>query len=148
MYEIYVDGTYNRDQEKAGYGFIVFKDNDLIHVQKGRVRDYLESWQIAAELIGAIKVFEWCHGNGVKKFKLYYDYQGIEDFATGGKVARAEVSKHYEQTYAMYRSYGIHPLFDKVDRKHNLAHQIASDGIFEDEDVVLPVPDKNLETED
>ena len=135
--EVYVDGTYSRKLKKARYGFIAYQDDEIVHVQKGEVKRFLNSWQITAELTGALRVFEWCLQQGILDFRLLFDYVGIEALVTGEYKPKSPVSHYYVRTYQSFHNQGIRPTFVKIDRKYNQAHSVANDNIFFGEGVII-----------
>ncbi|MDN6386052.1 MAG: ribonuclease, partial [Alkalibacterium sp.] len=65
---------------------------------------YAESFQIAGECFGALNAIRWAIKNGYKELSIYYDYLGIEMWATGQWRANKIVSKDYVKYFRSYAS--------------------------------------------
>ena len=50
---------------------------------------------VTYEIIGAMKAMQFCLDNNIKALDLYYDYAGIEAWATGNWKANKELTKKY-----------------------------------------------------
>ena len=93
--KIYTDGSY-RDG-KAAWGFIVKDDNGkLLHCQTGAVKAN-KSANIEGELIAVMKAVEWALSKKHKVVHIYYDYSGIEKFATGEWIPKQPITQFYWQ---------------------------------------------------
>ena len=69
-------------------------DKELIRLS-GRVNKYTESRQIGGELKGTMAVIRWCEENNVSEIDIYYDYKGIEMWATGRWKTEKPISQEY-----------------------------------------------------
>ena len=92
----YVDGSYNCNSNIYGYGAVIFYE--------GKVYEYLDSdnnhklrkmRNIAGELMGATFIINWCLNRKISELDLYYDYLGIEKWATGEWKANKGGTKSY-----------------------------------------------------
>ena len=92
----YVDGSYNCNSNIYGYGAIIFYE--------GKVYEYLGSdsnhklrkmRNIAGELMGATFIINWCLNRKISELDLYYDYLGIEKWATGEWKVNKDGTKSY-----------------------------------------------------
>ena len=94
-YQAYVDGSYNKDKETVGYGAIILKgDKELVRLS-GRVDKYTESRQVGGELKATMAVVDWCQKNSIPEIDIYYDYKGIEMWATGRWKTEKAISWEY-----------------------------------------------------
>ena len=96
----FVDGSYDKSQKKYAYG--------LIALGLGKeYRDCCEDFEptmllmnnVAGEILGAETAMEYCISNNVKKLKLYYDYEGIEKWATGAWQCKKTGTQAYKAFY-------------------------------------------------
>ena len=80
----FVDGSYDKESNRYSYG--------LVALGLGTVyTDYCDDFEpgmidmnnVAGEILGAETAITYCLENNVKKLKLFYDYEGIEKWATG-----------------------------------------------------------------
>jgi len=94
-HQAYVDGSYHKQKKTVGYGAVILKgDKELIRLS-GRVNKYTESRQIGGELKGTMAVIRWCEENNVSEIDIYYDYKGIEMWATGRWKTEKPISQEY-----------------------------------------------------
>lgn len=96
----FVDGSYDSKKEIAGYGVIAFtKDNGKECFYRAFPKNYNENLikehNVFAEIQGAKDAISYAIGAQKKTIKLYYDYQGIEEWSTGGWSAKSDIAKGY-----------------------------------------------------
>jgi ribonuclease HI len=111
-YEIYVDGSFSGGA--TGYGAVILKDGKLIEELFGGVdaSEVEGTYQIAGELAAVKHCLTWCQKYSVTEASIYYDYLGIEKWATQRWRARQPVT----QTYAEFvRECPIKIHWHKVD---------------------------------
>lgn len=98
---IYVDGSYNPQTAHWGGGAAILNDEETEVLHTIQVTDFDDngSRQINGELASSIMSLEYVlnHSDRFedKKIVIYYDYLGIEKWATGEWSARKDVSKDY-----------------------------------------------------
>ena len=82
-YEIYVDGSFARGT--TGYGAVILKDGRVVEELFGGVdsAEVAGTHQIAGELAAVKEALKWCLHHSVDEVSIYYDYLGIEKWATG-----------------------------------------------------------------
>ncbi len=96
-YEIYVDGSFARGA--TGYGAVILKDGKVVEELSGGV-DAAEvngTYQIAGELEAVKQALTWCKKHSVNEVSVYYDYLGIEKWATRKWRAKQPVTQAYAQ---------------------------------------------------
>ena len=94
-YQIYVDGSYIDDA--IGYGVVVLKDGKSVTELYGPVTDdALQSMrQVSGELQAVYESLAWCQANSVREISIFYDYAGIEKWATGEWNANKPATRAY-----------------------------------------------------
>ncbi|MDN6194113.1 MAG: ribonuclease H1 domain-containing protein [Alkalibacterium gilvum] len=102
----YVDGSFDKRTKIYSYGAVLLKNNTVIKELSNSANDpkYAESFQIAGECFGALNAIRWAIKNGYKELSIYYDYLGIEMWATGQWRANKIVSKDYVKYFRSYAS--------------------------------------------
>lgn len=95
VYQAFVDGSYNKQKKTVGYGAVILKRDKEIKRTYGKVNTYVESRQIGGELKATMMVIKWCQENEVDAIDIYYDYKGIEMWATGKWKAEKPISQAY-----------------------------------------------------
>jgi len=131
--DIYVDGSFIHG--KVGYGLIILQNNKVLGEFFGSVdnEEYISTRQVAGELFAVGKALQWCKINKIKQITIYYDYLGIECWATGTWKAKLPLTQRYAQ---FVRTSGIRIRWHKVaahtgnfwnERADELAKQGAMD---------------------
>lgn len=78
----FTDGSYSDQTKKYGYGALILYDDKEEEICGSSNNDkYIDSRNVAGEVIAVIKVLEWCVGEGKNKVKIYHDYEGIRNWA-------------------------------------------------------------------
>ena len=92
----YVDGSYDARTNKFAYGVVIFHDGREIYLNNSYHNKELSTMRnVAGELMGAETAMRWCLEQGVSHLQLYYDYEGIEKWATGRWEANKPGTKAY-----------------------------------------------------
>ena len=81
----YVDGSFNNKNKVYGYGGFLVNENGDEYILQGSGNDpSLASMRnVAGEIMGSIAAIEKAIELGIMELTLYYDYAGIEKWATG-----------------------------------------------------------------
>ena len=80
----YVDGSFDAAQKAYSYGCILLYQEQRTELSKAFYNtEDVSMRNVAGELEGAMAAMEYCEKNHISKLHLYYDYQGIESWATG-----------------------------------------------------------------
>ena len=95
----YIDGSYDDKQKRFSYAAVLFVNGEKITRSAAENNpDVVEMRNVAGELKAAMVAMQFTKRQGKKKLKLYYDYTGIEMWATGKWKAKLQ----YTQAYANY----------------------------------------------
>ena len=96
-YHIYVDGSYFKGV--TGYGLTILKDGKVVKELYGSIseEEACGTHQVAGELFATGKAMKWCEENNIDEAHLYYDYEGIEKWATGRWQAKQELTQRYKK---------------------------------------------------
>ncbi|MCG1009211.1 type II toxin-antitoxin system RnlA family toxin [Salinicoccus sp. ID82-1] len=93
---IFVDGSFSSNEKRYGYGsIIIIKDHEESLYKSGAEEDLLPSQNVAGEILGVIDSIEYCIDNNITNVSLYYDYEGIEKWATEKWRAKSDIAKRY-----------------------------------------------------
>lgn len=80
----YVDGSFDAGQKAYSYGCILlWKGEKLTDKKAFYGGEDAEMRNVAGELEGAMAAMRFCEEHKIPVLHLYYDYQGIESWATG-----------------------------------------------------------------
>jgi ribonuclease HI len=94
VYVAFVDGSFLAGS--AGYGAVILYNGNEQYRLSGAVMDS-STRQVAGEITAVIKVLNWCVEQDVSEIHIFYDYEGIEKWATGDWKAKSPVSQEYVQ---------------------------------------------------
>lgn len=119
----YIDGSYEDNIKYYSYAAIIFYQNKRYEFCKRENNpEILSMRNVAGELRAAIKTMQCALKVGVKELHVYYDYAGIEKWATGEWKAKNNFTKAYAQ-FTVKVSQSVKVRFFKVEahtgNKHN-----------------------------
>ena len=97
---VYVDGSFEPSVNKYAYGCVIIDGGEVAEKLSGTGNDpnVAKIRNVAGEMLGAMNAVKWAKAQGYEKITIYYDYSGIEMWATGGWKAKNK----YTQGYAEY----------------------------------------------
>lgn len=100
MPHAYVDGSYNKKNKRYGYGAILeyYKGDKLITEEMSGYGDDKEiaiMRNIPGELMGVKEVLKRALELELPEITIYYDYSGIEMWATGKWKRNKDLTKKY-----------------------------------------------------
>lgn len=97
----YIDGSYSKEQttEYYGSGAILIHSNKQQEHYSIRGKEGIELTNVAGELKAAQFCFDKAIEYGYKKLIMYYDYVGIENWATNKWSAKNIHTKNYKNYY-------------------------------------------------
>lgn len=79
----YIDGSFDKHLGVVGSGGVIFYQGQKEEFSFGtKDPQYTEFWNVAGELLAAMHVINYALKKGAKACALYYDYMGIEMWAT------------------------------------------------------------------
>ncbi len=132
--EAYVDGSALGD--RVGYGIVVLQGGEVIKELHGPVPSKFVDGtrQVAGELFAVGRLMQWLQKHGFDHVKIYFDYQGIESWATGQWRAKQDLTQRYAK---FMRNCPVRVQFIKVkahsgnkwnERADHLAKKGAAEG--------------------
>ncbi len=133
----YVDGSYNVAKGIYGYGCVLLLPEDEEAYEKisgsGNDTEVAKLRNVAGEMLGAMNAVKYAGQKGYKKLTIYYDYMGIEMWATGGWKCKNEYTMGYRD-YMKKMSSLVDVSFEKVaahtgDRFNELADKLAKEAV-------------------
>ena len=112
----YIDGSYNMTTKKYGYGgyFMDMSGKRNVLQGVGDKTEYAEMRNISGEILGALAAVKFAMTHNIKKFTLYYDYAGIENWATGTWKTYNPITTQYAALMQKAIASGIEIVFHKV----------------------------------
>ncbi len=80
----FVDGSYNIATGVYGYGgFLIAQGEKHVLQGSGHEEEMASMRNVAGEILGSMAAVEKAMELGLKELEIYYDYMGIEKWATG-----------------------------------------------------------------
>ena len=93
----YVDGSYRLEDGSFSYGAVVISEDGLREFSEAFMdHEHASLRNVAGELFGAMKVMDLALEGKITTLHLYYDYQGIESWATGEWKTNRELTRAYK----------------------------------------------------
>lgn len=94
----FVDGSYNSATKVYGYGGFLFHNGEKHILQGSGADEEMASMRnVAGEILGSMAAIEKALELGLTELVIYYDYAGIEQWATGGwKRNKAGTIRYYD----------------------------------------------------
>lgn len=81
----FVDGSFNSATGVYGYGGFLMENGQKHILQGAGDEEEMASMRnVAGEILGSMAAVKTAIGLGIKELTIYYDYMGIEMWATGG----------------------------------------------------------------
>lgn len=80
----YVDGSFNAKTKEYGYGCVIIENQKVIKQLsgKGNNEEYALMRNVAGEILGSLHAIKFALEKGESFICIYYDYEGIEKWAT------------------------------------------------------------------
>ena len=97
---IWVDGSCFPQGDgslRIGWGLLVKQDGEEVYRAKGNdiPPEAHRHRNVAGEIFAILKALEWCQAQGITEVSLYFDYQGLESWATGVWQAKLPFTQSY-----------------------------------------------------
>jgi ribonuclease HI len=92
----YVHGNFNNSTKYYGYGGFIMHNNQKYIIQgKGNELYLVEMTNVAGEIIGCQEVAKKAIQLGIRDIDIFYDYDGVKEWATGRWKRNKEGTKQY-----------------------------------------------------
>lgn len=99
----FVDGSHSLDtdgKEKYSFGVVLLTNELESSLYKAFVdNNYMDSRHIAGEIEGVKQAVLWAIENNKQRIKIFYDYEGIEKWATKKWKAKVKISQEYSKFF-------------------------------------------------
>lgn len=97
----FVDGSYtNEGGGRYSFGAVLLTQEKQYNLYKAFSDSrYADARNVAGEIEGVKQSISWAIRQGKKKIRIYYDYKGIECWATGEWKANIELTREYKRFF-------------------------------------------------
>lgn len=122
----FIDGSYNKETKKIGYGIVYVKKNEIISKDLGLVDKNIQykSKNVLGELKSAEKVIYTAIANNYKHICICYDFEGIKGWALDIWKSNIELTQNYKKLMKKYIPI-LDITFKKVDTHINKYNKMA-----------------------
>ena len=131
----YVDGSYNVATGEYSCGVVfLYEGKEETMAQKGEDEELAQMRNVAGEILGSQLAMELAVKRGIRKIKIYHDYQGIASWCLGEWKTNNEGTKAYKKYYDSVQD-KLQVTFVKVkghsgDHYNDMADELAKSVIF------------------
>ena len=92
----YIDGSYDDYKKAFSYAGIIFNNGEKIEFSNANNdKELVELRNVAGELYASMYVMKYAKQNNIKEIIIYYDYAGIEMWATDKWKANLKLTQQY-----------------------------------------------------
>ena len=131
----YVDGSFNEGTGTYSFGCVFIKpDGEIIReMGNGNNPETAAIRNVAGEMLGSMFAVKWALSKGYKKINIFYDYKGIEAWATKQWKTNNEFTRKYAE-YMQKQMERISVNFNKVaahtgNKYNEEADRLAKDAL-------------------
>ena len=138
---VYVDGSFNEERQTYGGGIVILnfpgQDGALQIKTVGNKVNMLTHRNISGEILAVCTAFKLCMGDAsIDEMDIYYDYAGIEYWATGKWQAKKPISQLYtgivRQVTPRMKLHFHHVKAHSGDTYNTLADKLAREATYMD----------------
>ena len=96
----YIDGSYDKGTNTVGAGGVIFLNGERKTFSFSSTDErYTAFWNVSGELLAAMYVMKYTVEHGIPECSLYYDYMGIEMWATKRWKRNNALTQQYAAFY-------------------------------------------------
>jgi len=125
----FVDGSYDDSQKMYSFGLVAI---GLGEIHTDSCADFepmaLNMRNVAGELLGATEAMEYALEKGVKYLDIYYDYEGIEKWATGAWKCNKIKTQEYKNYFDSIKN-KLEITFHKVPAHTGILYNETADAL-------------------
>lgn len=112
----YIDGSFNPETRHYGCGGFLYDQHGKKHIiqDRGMNPDYAKMRNVAGELLGAMKAIKIASNLGMRTLTIFYDYLGVEKWATGEWSTKKLGTREYKDFVTRHVKKGLKLYFKHV----------------------------------
>ena len=101
----YIDGSFDKNKKIYGYGgYIMYKGEKYVIQGNGNDKELVEMRNVAGEILASQEIIKKAIELGIKSIDIFYDYAGIENWATGIWACNKTGTKDYHDFFQDIKS--------------------------------------------
>lgn len=126
--QAFVDGSFSEEKNLYSFGVVILNQDKVIKeiADIGNDNTLVSMRNVAGEILGAMTAIEWAFENRYEQIEIFYDYMGIEMWATGDWKANKEGTQNYVEFISRYKN-KINIVFNKVKAHSGVKYNERAD---------------------
>ena len=130
----YVDGSFNAATNEFSYGAVIFYDNKEIHLKEKFDNEEMATMRnVAGEIYGSMAAMQYAMDKGIKKIKIYHDYEGIAKWCQGlwktNKSGTIAYKSFYDEAKTKVKIEFVKVKGHSGDKYNDLADKLAKEAL-------------------
>lgn len=136
--QVYVDGSYNKDNNLTGAGVVVIYKNNIYKKSFVVATEEGHSWNIDGECYAALEALKICSGEVpiedtkiiAKNITINYDYMGIEKWITKEWKTKSAIARVYSSEFGkLVEKHNMNVSFNKIKAHTGDEYNEIADGL-------------------
>lgn len=125
----FIDGSFDKRKGVVGSGGVILLDTEEVEFSLSSIEpNHVAYWNVSGELLAALHVVDYALDHGYASCSLYYDYMGIEMWATGRWNTNNPLTTNYAKRMKEARKQ-IRVDFHKVKAHSGIAYNDRADAL-------------------
>ncbi len=125
----FIDGSFDKQKGVVGSGGVILLGAEEVEFSLSSTEpNHVAYWNVSGELLAALHVVDYALDHGYASCSLYYDYMGIEMWATGRWNTNNPLTTNYAKRMKK-ASKQLHIDFHKVKAHSGIAYNDRADAL-------------------
>ena len=125
----FIDGSFDKRKGVVGSGGVILLGTEEVEFSLSSIDpNHVAYWNVSGELLAALHVVDYALDHGYTSCSLYYDYMGIEMWATGRWNTNNPLTTHYAKRMKEARKQ-LRIDFHKVKAHSGIAYNDRADAL-------------------
>ena len=125
----FIDGSFDKQKGVVGSGGVILLGAQEVEFSLSSTEpNHVAYWNVSGELLAALHVVDYALDHGYASCSLYYDYMGIEMWATGRWNTNNPLTTNYAKRMKK-ASKQLHIDFHKVKAHSGIAYNDRADAL-------------------
>ena len=125
----FIDGSFDKRKGVVGSGGVILLGAEEVEFSLSSTEpNHVAYWNVSGELLAALHVVDYALDHGYTSCSLYYDYMGIEMWATKGWKRNNALTQQYAAFYDSIKD-RVRVHFHKVKAHSGIAYNDRADAL-------------------